>query len=602
MLKPEIYTVLRKPLQESEVAPEFSSLSDHGVLFLDFGKAAFGTLLLPPSLTERPKSQVVHLGEQLSQDGSLNRSPEGSIRYCRLEQLPSHASSSTRLIIPSDPRNTGPAAIRMPDHIGEVFPFRYAEIEAGVGFDPASIRQIRVQYPFDDSASAFKASKPILNEVWELCKHSIQATTFCGVYVDGDRERIPYEGDAYINQLGHYCIDSEYALGRYTHEYLIQNPTWPTEWVLHSVMMAWADYLYTGETLSLISFYQDLCAKTLIGLAREDGLISTQSVACTREYEQSLHLHGKNYIFDHGLRDLVDWPPGSFTNGGTGERDNHEMLPINTVVNAFHCHALLLMSKIAHALGHTEDQMRFASQAGRVKETMNRLLFHTSKGVYIDGEGSEHASLHSNMLMLAFDLVPTDRKSSVVSFIKTRGMACSVYGAQYLLEALYQCGEEEYALELMTAKHERSWWNMIREGSTITWEAWDLKYKTNLDWTHAWGAVPANIIPRYLLGVRPLEPGFSKVLIEPQPGSLASVSGTVPTPHGSISIAIKNSPSGYREMTLQLPHPIQAKLGLKQNPKLTLPLKIDGKITTGHLEEDILYLEGVGPGTHTLLY
>jgi hypothetical protein len=490
----------------------------------------------------------------------------------------------------------------MPDHIGEVFPFRYAEIEAGVGFDPASIRQIRVQYPFDDSASAFKASKPILNEVWELCKHSIQATTFCGVYVDGDRERIPYEGDAYINQLGHYCIDSEYALGRYTHEYLIQNPTWPTEWVLHSVMMAWADYLYTGETLSLISFYQDLCAKTLIGLAREDGLISTQSVACTREYEQSLHLHGKNYIFDHGLRDLVDWPPGSFTNGGTGERDNHEMLPINTVVNAFHCHALLLMSKIAHALGHTEDQMRFASQAGRVKETMNRLLFHTSKGVYIDGEGSEHASLHSNMLMLAFDLVPTDRKSSVVSFIKTRGMACSVYGAQYLLEALYQCGEEEYALELMTAKHERSWWNMIREGSTITWEAWDLKYKTNLDWTHAWGAVPANIIPRYLLGVRPLEPGFSKVLIEPQPGSLASVSGTVPTPHGSISIAIKNSPSGYREMTLQLPHPIQAKLGLKQNPKLTLPLKIDGKITTGHLEEDILYLEGVGPGTHTLLY
>lgn len=602
MLKPEIYTVLRKPLRESEVAPEFSSLSDHGVLFLDFGKAAFGTLLLPPSLTERPKSQVVHLGEQLSQDGSLNRSPEGSIRYCRLEQLPSHASSSTRLIIPSDPRNTGPAAIRMPDHIGEVFPFRYAEIEAGVGFDPASIRQIRVQYPFDDSASAFKASNPILNEVWELCKHSIQATTFCGVYVDGDRERIPYEGDAYINQLGHYCIDSEYALGRYTHEYLIQNPTWPTEWVLHSVMMAWADYLYTGETLSLISFYQDLCAKTLIGLAREDGLISTQSVACTREYEQSLHLHGKNYIFDHGLRDLVDWPPGSFTNGGTGERDNHEMLPINTVVNAFHCHALLLMSKIAHALGHTEDQMRFASQAGRVKETMNRLLFHTSKGVYIDGEGSEHASLHSNMLMLAFDLVPTDRKSSVVSFIKTRGMACSVYGAQYLLEALYQCGEEEYALELMTAKHERSWWNMIREGSTITCEAWDLKYKTNLDWTHAWGAVPANIIPRYLLGVRPLEPGFSKVLIEPQPGSLASVSGTVPTPHGPISIAIKNSPSGYREMTLQLPHPIQAKLGLKQNPKLTLPLKINGKITTGHLEEDILYLEGVGPGTHTLLY
>ena len=33
-------------------------------------------------------------------------------------------------------------------------------------------------------------------------------------------------------------------------------------------------------------------------------------------------------------------------------------------------------------------------------------------------------------------------------------------------------------------------------------------------WNHAWGAAPANIIPRYLVGVRPLTAGFSKVLIK----------------------------------------------------------------------------------------
>lgn len=36
---------------------------------------------------------------------------------------------------------------------------------------------------------------------------------------------MPYEGDAYINQLSHDGVDREYALARYTHEYLIQNPT-----------------------------------------------------------------------------------------------------------------------------------------------------------------------------------------------------------------------------------------------------------------------------------------------------------------------------------------------------------------------------------------
>ena len=58
-------------------------------------------------------------------------------------------------------------------------------------------------------------------------------------------------------------------------------------------------------------------------------------------------------------------------------------------------------------------------------------------------------------------------------------MACSVYGAQYLLEGLYFAGEADYALELMTSTSDRSWWNMIQSGSTMTMEAWDIKYKPN---------------------------------------------------------------------------------------------------------------------------
>jgi alpha-L-rhamnosidase len=596
------YTLETKPLAQTVVPPVEARRADDGTLFLDFGRAAFGTLLLPSSNDPQHGPAVVHLGEKLAPDGRIDRHPPGSVRYIRIEQALDEGPELTRIVIPPDERNTGPAAIKMPAEIGEVYPFRYAEIESAAGVNPSAVRQVRVHYPFDDSASSFDSSDPVLNAVWDLCKYSIKATTFCGVYVDGDRERIPYEGDTYINQLAHYCVDHEYALARYTHEYLVQHPTWPTEWQMHSVLIAWSDYMYTGDTSSLEAFYDDLCVKTLIDLARDDGLISTQSERCTRELEERLHLYHPRYIFDHGLRDLVDWPPGSFTEGGQGERDGHEMRPINTVVNAFHGRALVLMSRIAQVLGRAGDQRRFAVRADLVKAAINRLLFDRERGVYVDGGGSDHASLHSNMFMLAFGLVPEDRRQPVVSFCKSRGMACSVYGAQFLLEALYENGEGQYALELLTARHDRSWWNMIQVGSTITMEAWDLRYKNNLDWNHAWGAAPADIIPRYLLGIRPLTPGFGKVLIQPQPGSLEHASGTMPTIHGPVQVSLENHEGKLFALRIDIPASVTAKVGLPLRHRQSTMLVVDGKRVAAEREGSHLFLDNIESGAHVLTY
>ena len=83
-------------------------------------------------------------------------------------------------------------------------------------------------------------------------------------------------------------------------------------------------------------------------------------------------------------------------------------------------------------------------------------------------------------------------------------MACGVYAANYLLEALYNAGEGQYALDLMTSEIDRSWMNMIKTGSTMTTEAWDVKYMPLLmGWSHAWSASPAHIIPRKLMGIEP---------------------------------------------------------------------------------------------------
>ena len=91
----------------------------------------------------------------------------------------------------------------------------------------------------------------------------------------------------------------------------------------------------------------------------------------------------------------------------------------------------------------------------------------------------------------------------------------------------------------MTAENDRSWIGMMRNGATITMEAWNQRVKPNLDWNHAWGATPLNAVSRFLLGVTPLEPGFRKVAIRPQIGNLTHVEATVPTPVGAVTLKIE---------------------------------------------------------------
>jgi hypothetical protein len=430
-----------------------------------------------------------------------------------------------------------------------------------------------------------------------LCKYSIKATSFCGVYVDGDRERIPYEGDAYINQLCHYGVDREYTMARYSHEYLITHATWPTEWILHSVLMAWADYLYTGDTDSIKHYYDDLKAKTLLALAREDGLISTRTGLVTDAVLASIHLKGK-------LRDIVDWPHGNILGlqGGYGETDDFEFRPINTVVNAFHYQALVLMSRMAQAVGKTQDAADFTRAAIQVKRSFNDKLFDKAKGIYVDGEGSSHSALHANMFPLAFGLVPPEQVKSVADFVKSRGMVCSVYGSQYLLEALYEAGEDDFALQLMTDRSsDRSWPHMIYNvGTTITLEAWDNKYKPNQDWNHAWGAAPANIIPRYVMGVQPIEPGFARVRIKPQVGSLKTGRLDLPTVRGTIHVDFTSEPDQSFALNVKLPGNMKAVVYLPRLGSDKSEVLVDGQPVAGTRAGEFVMVSDIGSGPHRL--
>jgi alpha-L-rhamnosidase len=561
------YVTTRYPIRQTAVSPSEIIKKSDGHYLIDFGKVAFGYLHLELNAHGDGHQMEVHLGERGDANG-VNKNPGGTVRYYKIMRSLTSGVNKLDIHPPADQRNTGEKAIRLLEEFGSIIPFRYVElVNCPAELNESMIQQISVHYPFDESASAFESSDPVLNDIWALCKYSMKATSFCGVYVDGDRERIPYEADAYINQLSHYAVDREYTLARYSHEYLLKHPTWPTEWKQHSVLMAWTDFMYTGNTESLAQNYEVLKSKTLENRAREDGLLNTE-----------------------GMRDIVDWP--------SGERDGYEFKEVNTVVNAFYYKTLIQMADIAAVLGKETDAAEYQKKAVNVKLMFNKVFFDTQRGVYLDGENTKHASLHANMMPLAFGLVPEDRRKTVVDFVVSRGMACSVYGAQYLLEALYEGGRPEVAIERMTSKDIRSWYNMLRMGSTITLEAWDNKFKPNQDWNHAWGAVPGNIIPRYLLGVRPLEAGFGKVLIRPMPGSLATVNATIPTIRGPIGVKIVNNPGKPFILELSIPVNMTARV------EIPLPggkgeITLDDKAVPSKKVRGFALVENVGSGIHT---
>ena len=520
-----VHLVQESPVQITSVAP--------GVTLVDFGRVAFGNLRLTPPASAT-NTITVHFGEAFA-GGRINRKPPGTVRYATTKVT--LAGEKTLVAAPpADARNTKqPTAVLTPVEWGVVLPFRWVEIEGWPGELRSEHlrRQAAFASTWDDNAAYFRSSDELLNRIWELCRYSIKATTFAGVYVDGDRERISYEADAYLNQLSHYACDPDPQMASDTFDRLMKHPTWPTEWAAHMIFMAHADWMQTGDTAWLGSRYEALKSKLLLNRARADGLLFSNETQIKRD-------------------DIVDWP--------VMERDGYVFKPVNTVVNAFHLRALSLMAEIATALNHEAEAADYRARERASRAAFQDKLFDSARGIYRDGEGTDHASQHASLFPLAFGLVPAEHRARLTDWIGKRGMACSVYAAQYLLEGLFANDAGAEALSLITAPNDRSWRHMVESGTTITWEAWDQRYKPNQDWNHAWGAAPANLLPRFVLGAQPLAPGWRRALIRPNPGNLTTAEGKIPTPRGPILVSWKNK--GTFKLSFALPKGVTAQVKL----------------------------------------
>ena len=578
------HATARYPLQKQQEMPVYIRNVKNKTLVADFGKAAFcGQLYLTLTSDNGQDTVLVHTGEAMTSEGCVNRKPGGNIRYGRY-RIPLRPGTHTYQI---QFRHSG-GGIKMPDYIGEVVPFRYVELENYQGSaDKTLLVRNAVYYPYKDEASYFECSDSILNQVWELCKYSVKATSFTGQFIDGDRERLPYEGDNYIGQLTAYCVDDEYNLPRYSHEYSITHPTWPTEWIQISVMTAWLDYLYTGDLRSIRYYYDDLKAKCLMDFETENGLIIVSGTEKQKNPQIMAKIHHKKSI-----KDIIDWP--------VTERDGYVVdNACKSVINAYYYRDLILMSKMAKALNNEEDELFYRKKAAQVKKSFQRLFWDRKNKRYRDSDNTEHASLHANIFPLAFGLMDEKDKVPVMKYIRSKGMACSVYAAQFLLEAVYSAEDGNYGLSLMNSTDDRSWYNMIREGSTVSMEAWGNKYKGNQDWNHIWGAAPGNIIMRELIGVKPVSPGWNKFQIKPQLGELKWAKAKVPTIKGAVTVEYNQTGETFL-MRVKVPGNTEAEVILPAKKDIN-KVNINGQLVKTTIKGGKVFLPVLRGGVYRIV-
>jgi alpha-L-rhamnosidase len=442
-----------------------------------------------------------------------------------------------------------------------------------------AVQGVALHMEWHEEDSAFDCSDAALARVWEFARYSVKATSL-DVYQDTPtRERDPYEGDALVDQRSQYAVQRTYSLARYSDSWLCRRPTWPAEYHLMSVLSAWEDYLATGDPDHFGRDYSYYVAKNFDADLGADGLVR-KAPGASSQYNA----------------DLVDWP--------VTERDGYVFTDVNTVINSFQYAAYATLSRVAGVLGVAADESKYAGLAQRVRSAINTVLLPAGAGAYVDGEGTAHSALHATFYPVALGVPDAADLPALGAFLAAGGMACSVYAAQFLLEALFAAGQPDAAHALLTATGLSSWLHMMDDlDATITMEAWDPSIKPNTTFSHAWGTAPANVVMRQVLGVQVTAPGAASLLIRPQPGPLTWMTGTVPTIRGPVRVRLDRR--GHLTATVVLPPNTTAEIVLD-----TTALGVDaGSLrvaspgTRGPAVSaagGLVTLNGVHPGTTTV--
>ena len=100
------------------------------------------------------------------------------------------------------------------------------------------------------------------------------------------------------------------------------------------------------------------------------------------------------------------------------------------------------------------------------------------------------------------------------------------------------------------------------------------------------------------MGVQPIKPGFAKVRIKPQVGSLTSGSLDLPTVRGTIHMDFASASDKSFVLNVTLPTNIEAIVYLPRLDSGKRDVIVDGRVVQGAFDGKSVVLDNIGAGKH----
>lgn len=395
----------------------------------------------------------------------------------------------------------------------------------------SDIHAISTHYP-DKDESFLVTSDERINKLYEVGKHTLQICRQT-LHLDSPKHCEPLicPGDYMIESLMAYMTFGDGRLTRFDvvriadiirkQDGIMFHPTYSMFWM----QMLYDYYIFTGDK-SLLSECDDAI---IILMNRFHGYLG----------ENGLLEKSPSYMF-------VDWI------GVDGYSLHHPPKALGqTVLCACYHNGLGLCEKIYRELGNTEASEIYKERAEALKAAIYSQLYVSGKGLFKDGLNSPNLipegewlpentdkvyfSKQANIMAVLYGLCENEiQEKEILHRVITDDTLTDIqpYFAHFLLDAVVKTGTfDKYGMDIISR-----WFPMIEDSPKGLAEGWISPPSYIFDHSHAWGGTPVYQLPRNLLGLEIIEPGFKKIAIKPNLFGLDFADVQIPTPYGSIRV------------------------------------------------------------------
>jgi alpha-L-rhamnosidase len=425
--------------------------------------------------------------------------------------------------------------------------FRYVRLEAA--------EEVRVEATVRPVAApgAFVCSDDALSAIWGTAAYT---TRLCqqGLTLDGvKRDRMPWAGDQALGLLTNAftladagsAADTLTALGSPVEGYVNGLADYSMWWVIAQQEMR----RFFGDHGGARSPDTSSSAAGSSNLVRRAVAVDEFLDRLSSDVGEDAVLRPRDLgSFAGGGPVLIDW--------GVDASADEELTALQVLFVWALSSATSLLADASHP-----GMTRWAELHDRACAALWRRGWHQGIGAWrthLDGADTDspYPQLLAVLAGLHSESIPTAVSDRIdLSRVRTPFMT------GFALRALHRAGRGTDALGRL-----RSLWTpMIESGATTFWEEFPHDGESPYEMygrpfgkslCHGWGAAPAALLPEIVLGLRPLDVGWSTVEVHPQLGDLEWAAAVVPTPHGDLVIIADGSeihveaPAGIRAVVL----------------------------------------------------